>query len=215
MPPNLPKSPPKRKPLPGDIPDNQMPGGPSGPGATPPDSDMSMPMGMPPNMMSLMGGGLGQQAPFIPTPDARPGRGMDAVRAMNNGLGPDPLAAGYPPTDAAPLGAQGLPIGGFVPPGLLDNDADDNMGGSDLLQALVRAAAPQGDPYTQPPGGPDQGFQGMGTGDPNMGMAPLLQLLALAQMGVGGQKPRPTGVMGADMQPSNVGGMVGIGGGPY
>lgn len=213
MPPNLPKKAP-RKPLPGDIPDNQMPGGPPGPGSTPSAMDMSMPLGMPPGMMGLMGGPQ-QQAPFIPAPDARPGRGMDAVRAMQNGLGPDPMAAGYPPADSAPLGSEGLPIGGFVPPNLMDNDADDRMGGSDLLQALVRAAAPQGDPYTQPPGGPDQGFQGMGTGDPNMGMAPLLQLLALAQMGVGGQKHRPTGVEGMDMQPSNVGGMVGLGGGPY
>lgn len=212
----MPFPPPKKKKPNTDtsgVPTNQIPGDTPGPGASPPGMGMGM---MPPGMM---GGspldGLAQQAPLMQTPDARPGRGMDALRAMISGLGPDPLAAGYPPAQTAPLGPEGLPIGASLPGMLNDNDADDTMGGSSLIQALARAAGGNSsDPYTQPPGGSEIGFQGMGTGDPQMGLEPLLKLLALAKMGVGGQGPRPAGSSGLDMPPNDIGGMMSLGGGP-
>ena len=52
------------------------------------------------------------------------------------------------------------------------------MGGSDLLQALAGSGG-GGDNYDQPPGAPDQMFQGLGTGDPNMRIQQKLQMFSL------------------------------------
>jgi hypothetical protein len=60
------------------------------------------------------------------------------------------------------------------------------MGGSDLLTSLQAALAggEQGDPYDAGPG--PVNLNSLGTGDPNMGIEQLLQMLALGKMGVGG-----------------------------
>jgi hypothetical protein len=68
------------------------------------------------------------------------------------------------------------------------------MEGSGLLQTL---ASQGGDPYGVGPFQPGQGFQGMGTGDPNWGVEPMLQLLAISRMGVGGGPG--TGPSGLDL----------------
>jgi len=106
---------------------------------------------------------------------------MDPVMAMLQGLGPEVM--GTPPAQpgGAPLGPDGLPFGGSLPEEGFDG------GGSDLLAALAGGLGGGGsDPYAVAPGQSDQGFQGAGTGDPNMGLEQLLQLLALGQAGVGG-----------------------------
>jgi hypothetical protein len=95
-------------------------------------------------------------------------------------------------------------------------DGDDpTMGGSDLLQALQgsMAGGDPGDPYGVGPMQSSQGFQGIGTGDPNMGIEQLLQMLALGQGGVGGAPGGGGGgLVDPGMNPS-MGGMVGMGGG--
>ena len=66
------------------------------------------------------------------------------------------------------------------------------MGGLDLLQALAGGMAGMGGGdigasiSLLPPGAPDQMFQGLGTGDPNVGIQQLLQMLAIGKAGVGG-----------------------------
>jgi hypothetical protein len=134
----------------------------------------------------------------------KPGQGMDPVQAMLNGIGPDPLGAGGPPPGPS-LGPGGMPVGGSLPP-MSDGDEDDDMGGSSLLKVLAGSVG-GGDPYNQPPFGPDQGFQGVGTGDPGMGLQQMFQALALSQMGVGG-----AGNPGADLggPPSPLGLMAGF-----
>ncbi len=95
-----------------------------------------------------------------------------------------------------------MPFGGSLPG---DNpDGDPDMGGSDLLKALSGSLAGpgMGDPYGVAPMQPGLGFEGMGTGDPNMGIEQLLQALALGKMGVGG------GPGGSGMDP---GSMMGVG----
>ncbi|MDR3635694.1 MAG: hypothetical protein P4L84_17965 [Isosphaeraceae bacterium] len=131
---------------------------------------------------------------------------MDPIAAMLGGLGgAGPPAAGGP--QGPPMGPDGFPIGGSLPPP--DPSGGDEMGGSSLLQAL--AGAMGGDQYTQPPGAPDTMFQGIGQGDPNMGIEQLLSMLALGQMGVGGgPSPASSGV--ADLGPQSlIGQMVGLG----
>ena len=77
------------------------------------------------------------------------------------------------------------------------------MGGSSLLQAL--AGSMGGDPYGQPPGAPDTMLQGIGTGDPKLGMQQMLQMFALGQMGVGGP-----GSSGADPGGGQIGSTLGF-----
>lgn len=69
-------------------------------------------------------------------------------------------------------------------PPICDDGSCGDMGGSDLLKAL--ACGMGGDPYGQPPSAPDQMSQGLGQGDPNMGIQQMLQMFALGQIGVGG-----------------------------
>jgi hypothetical protein len=133
---------------------------------------------------------------------------MDPMMAMMQGLGPDPTMGGGQP-QGPPVGPDGFPVGGSMPP-MGDGD-DPSMGGSDLLQAL-QGSMGGGDPYGVGPMDPSQGFQGIGTGDPNMGIEQLLQMLALGQGGVGGAPGGGGGLVDPGMNPS-MGGMVGMGGG--
>lgn len=91
------------------------------------------------------------------------------------------------------------------------------MGGSGLLQALHASLSggQGGDPYGVAPGQSDIGFQGMGPSDPQMGAEGLLQLLALAGMGVGGggASAGMSGVGGAGPF-GGMGQAVGLGQGP-
>lgn len=177
-----------------------------GPGAGPagdpdPFGGAPAPFGSgPPGMPPL----AGAAAPPLPMPGSpKPGQGMDPVAAMMGGLGMSPPPQQHGP----PLGPGGLPFGGsIVPPS--DGD-DDDMGGSPLLKALA-AGLQGGDQYAVPPGGPDTAFEGIGQGDPNLGVENLLQLLALGQMGVGGVPGG--GQSGVDTGPfGNMGLMVGMG----
>jgi hypothetical protein len=139
-------------------------------------------------------------------PMFKPGQGMDPFTAMTQGLGPDILGAagGMPQGGAgplAPMGPGGLPIGGSMPHG---GPGGGDMGGSDLLSALAGAIG-GGDPYAtngQPPN------LNVGTQDPNMGMEQLYQMLALAQLGVGGQPGSgPIGAGGSGVPYDMTGGM--------
>jgi hypothetical protein len=143
-----------------------------------------------------MRGGAGAPLPFGPGPGGpppapsrvKPGQGMDPFQAMTQGLGPDVLGGlGGPPQGPgglAPMGPGGLPIGGSMPQAEGPDGAPSDMGGSDLLQALAGAIGGGGDPYAT---GPFPTSLNVGTQDPNMGLEQMLQALALAQMGVGGQ----------------------------
>jgi hypothetical protein len=100
-----------------------------------------------------------------------------------------------------------MPVGGSMPP--IGPGEDGGMDGSGLLQALHGAlSGAGGDPYGVAPPQPGIGFQGIGTGDPNMGLEQMLQLLALGQQGVGGGPG--VGASGLDVGPfGNVGQMAG------
>ncbi len=147
--------------------------------------------------------------PFLAHPSQpRPGQGMDPAHAMTHGLGPDimgQLSPPSPPGHLAPMGGNGLPIGGSMPPP--GPDGDNDMGGSDLLQALAGAiGGGSGDPYDEgrfPPS------LNVGPGDPNMGLEQMLQALALAQMGVGGSPGAGSSGAPFDNSPS-MGGMAGL-----
>jgi hypothetical protein len=144
----------------------------------------------------------------------KPGQGMDPMMAMMQGLGPDPMGGGMPQAQQGPpTGPGGMPVGGSMPsmdPNCPDGDCGD-MGGSDLLKALsgsLGGGGMQGDPYGVSPMQPGQGFQGIGTGDPSMGLEQMLQLLALGGQGVGGGPG--AGSSGLDTGPfGNIGQMVG------
>lgn len=201
----------KKKPSgPGGPPDPfAPPEGPGGPPTGPPGMDpFGGGGGMPPPMPGQGGppdpfGGppLGM-APGMP----KPGQGMDPMQAMNGGIGADPgMLAGTPQDNGPPMGPDGFPVGGSMPPPCEDGGMCD-MGGSDLLQALAGGGGGVGgDPYGQPPGAPGQVFEGMGQGDPNMGLQQLLQMMALGQMGVGGP-----GSSGADPGGNQVGSSLGF-----
>lgn len=179
------------------------PGGPPAPGGDPNDPFGGMGGGPP-----MMGGGPPGMVPGMP----KPGQGMDPMQAMLQGIGPDPLGLGGGPS-AGPAGPMGLPIGGSMPQFGQDDDGD--MGGSPLLQTLMGSlqGSQGGDQYQTAPMEPGQGFEGMGTGDPNMGLQQMLQLFMLGQMGVGGGPPQQGlgGHPGADLGgPMSTPGMSGI-----
>jgi hypothetical protein len=118
----------------------------------------------------------------MPALATKPGRGMDPMQAMLNGLGHNPAAGmdGHMDGDGAGM-PPGLPPGGTLQAG----EEGEGMGGSALLAALHQA---MGDPYATPPN--TQPLEGIGQGDPHMGLEALLQVLALGQMGVGGGQPQ-------------------------
>ena len=166
---------------------------PGGPGAPPMAG-----MGGPPDPFAPQGGGMPPPglAPGMP----KPGASMDPMQAMMNGIQPppDPMQAATPGAQGLPLGPDGLPVGGQMPqPGA-------DMGGSDLLTALQASLSggESGDPYDAGPLGHGS-FQGMGPGDPSMGIEQLLQMLALGKMGVGGDPM--AGSSGVDFSQGNPG----------
>lgn len=149
-----------------------------------------MPGMMPPNPMGGMMGGPGMPMPApqpmtLPPGMPRPGAGMDPMAAMLGGLGLMPPMPSPNPSGVS--GPNGLPVGGSLPADVTPQD----MGGSALMRALIQSESP--DPYTQPPG--VQPLAGMGTSDPQGGLGDIMNLLALAQMGVAGD-PTAGGPMG-------------------
>lgn len=195
----------KKPPTPGGPPDPFAPQAGAAPPPGPPD-----PFGGPPPGGDPFGGGaqppLGMQ-PGIPPP----GGGMDPMQAMLGGIGSDPrMTGGVPQSQGPPMGPDGFPVGGSMPPMGPDGD-DPDMGGSDLLAALSGAMGGSGpggnpnDPYAVGPMDPLRAFQGIGQGDPNMGQQQMLQMLALAKMGVGGP-----GGSGADPGGGQIGSMLGM-----
>lgn len=195
---------PKPKPNPGGPPD---PFG-GGPPPSPPGADPFSPVpaggpAMPPGMDPFGG------AAMPPLGGSKPGQGMDPITAMLGGIGGGSLGATNPAPQGPPMGPDGLPVGGSMPaPG-----SDPEMGGSPLLQSLVGSlgSGGGGDQYTLPPGGPDTVFNGIGSGDPQMGAEQLLSMLALAKMGVGGG-PAP-GSLAAGIGPQGIPGQtLGLGG---
>lgn len=123
---------------------------------------------------------------MLPIPGAKPGRGVDPQRAMM--LGMDPMMG----MGAAPP----LPVGGVVPP-----DAGQGAD-SPLLAALLGQAGGVNAPAPGMPGEPPAlipgTFGGQGVADPHLGLEGLIQLLALAQSGVGdgGQPGMPPVIPG-------------------
>lgn len=134
------------------------------------------------DLMSMLGGGMppgpGMGAPGMGMPPmmggngmTKPGQGMNAMSAMMGGLGMQPPGGGMGGPPGA--GHNGLPFGGIDPgPG-----SPEEMGGSDLLSMLSGG----GDPYDQPAGQTPLSNVGQ---PPDDQMQQLMQMLALAQMGV-------------------------------
>jgi hypothetical protein len=156
-------------------------------------------LGGPPPMMPPAMGGNGPM----------PGQGMDPMAAMLGAGGP--FGGGPPPMMSPPGG--GLPVGGSMPmPGAMDG-----AGQSPMLAALLGSmgggmegmGGMGGDEYGTLPGESEHVFDSGGTGDPNMGLMQLLQMLALAKSGVGGGTP--PGGSGVDGQPPNPGVALGLG----
>ena len=140
--------------------------------------------------------------PQMPPPGMPPpGRGMDPMMAMLNGLpagAPGGLPPGGPPggmappsPPTAPMGPDGLPIGGTNP--FADPNSNPNMGGSELLQQLAASTGMGGgtpplsaDPYDAGPLGHALLGDLGGQGAPDPQLQQLLAMLALIQGGVGG-----------------------------
>jgi hypothetical protein len=156
---------------------------PKKPGGMPNPNDPSMGPGQNDGGDPSMGGiPPGPPASMGPPPGMQdPGMGMDPMMAMLGGLGGGMGAPAPPPF---PSGPNGLPVGGSYPEG-----TDEEMGqvdGSPLLQALMGGGeSEEGDPYDVPPDMLGHVVDG-GTGDPAMGLDQILQMLALAKAGVGG-----------------------------
>ena len=82
-----------------------------------------------------------------------------------------PLNGGGCPSEPRPSGgSRRLPGWRLEPP------PGGDLGGGDIGASISLL----------PPGAPDQMFQGLGTGDPNVGIQQLLQMLAIGKAGVGG-----------------------------
>ena len=103
-----------------------------------------------------------------------------------------------PPIGPPPMG---FPMGG-------EPDMDDSInpilkalmqGGGGMMRGGPAMQAP-GDPYGTMPGESQSVFDGVGTGDPNMGLQQLITLLMLAKAGVGGG---PMSSAGLDPSPFN------------
>lgn len=110
-----------------------------------------------------------------------------------------------------PSSGPGLPpMGPSLPPGGIAPPQGTSAQGSPLLAALM-ASAGGVDPYGVPPEMQGSVTDGIGTGDPNMGIQEILQLLAMAQMGVGGGVF--PGQSGVDADYGNMGQAAGLGGG--
>ena len=120
--------PPQKKPPAGGPSTN--PGGPPDPFGPPPGGSPPPP-GMPPGIDPFGGGGMPPMgmAPGMP----KPGQGMDPMQAMMQGLGPDPsMTAGAPQDLGPPMGPDGFPVGGSMPP---MGDGGESMGGVRLAQS--------------------------------------------------------------------------------
>lgn len=173
--------------------------GPGGPPGMPPPGMPPMPGGPPPPGAGppSLGAALGRPTrPIGP----KPGQGMDPHEAMMGGL-PD-MSQFAPPAPEAPLGPDGLPIGGGPMEG--DPNFDPSMDGSSLFQALQMGL---GGGQGGPPGMGDPGMGGMPPGGGQPDLESLLQLLALQQAGLGGGPPPPSGAMS---DPTNPGQMIGM-----
>lgn len=113
----------------------------------------------------------------------KPGQGMDPMEAMMGGMGDLSQFAPPPPPPGAPLGPDGMPIGGG--PGEGFPGFDPSMDGSSLFQALHASL----DPYAAGP-------LGHGELDPPPDLDSLLAMLAFRQSGVApggsGVMPQPT-----------------------
>ncbi len=198
-------------------PPKSKPPGPGGPpGAGGPDAGNPDPMA-----------GTGGPPPMQPPGGPPPGAGADPMAAMMGQLGPGLLPPPQAPPPSFPGGPDGMPFGSSMPGGDMDGDQMD-LEGSPLLQQLMGSLG-GGDEYATMPGESDHVFDGAGTDDPGMGLDQIIQLLAMAQMGVGGgppepmmdpsmgmgmpQRPRggvPPGGSGAPQGPSNIGSMLGF-----
>jgi hypothetical protein len=188
-------------------PEKKKPAGPGGPQSGAPPDPFAPPAGPGGPGVDPTAGGVPD--PFAPPAGpqpgaAQPGQGIDPMVAMLQGLGPEAFGQGSSGPQGPPVGPDGLPVGGSLPP--LGDDGglqDPSLGGSDLLQAL-QGSLSGGDPYGVTPEQPGQGFQGIGTGDPSLGIEQLLQMLALGKQGVGGGPDS-----GLDPSQSSTGGAVG------
>jgi hypothetical protein len=134
--------------------------------------------------------------------DSRPKKQEKSGAVPSAGL-PEP---GGPPTgrldgSSFPAGPSGLPFGASIPGG------EPQTSNSPLLQALMASLGGEADPYGVPPQEQGHVMDGVGLGDPQMGLEQLLATIAMAQAGVGGGQqggPVPGG-SGVDQFPSSLG----------
>jgi hypothetical protein len=138
-------------------PPSKKPGGPPGQGGPPPGAQHNL------------------HHPPVGVPKA--GQGLNPMSAMMGGIGPDimsQMGPPPPPSPGAPMGPNGLPVGGNLSSS--DPMMDPAMNGSSLFQGLNMQLDPMagGAGLDDPMGGGSQ-----------PGAEQLLQLLALLQAGVG------------------------------
>jgi hypothetical protein len=162
-------------------------------------------MAFPPQKKKPVQGGDGQQtdmqdpaAPGQPRTPGGPyqgmpmaGQGFDPNDAMMGMGGPGMWSSASGSMDPTyPMGPEGLPFGGSMPEGPMA------LHDSPLLSSLLGSMSHS---YELPPGGPDHVFDGESSEDPHMGLEQLLQMLALAQGGVG----LPAGGSGIPVSPTS------------
>ena len=146
-------------------------------------------------------------APMGPPPGMpQPGTGVDPILAMLGQAGPG-LIPPPPPPSPFPQGPNGLPPGGSMP----DFDGDEAMPAEIADSPIISALMGGADPYGVSPMEPPNVFDGAGVGDPNSGMQQLIQLLMLAQSGLGGTGVSPAPSSGAEPAPGSPGMALGLG----
>lgn len=148
------------------------------------------------------GQGAQQNLHHPPAGLPKAGQGINPMQAMTQGMGDlSALGPPPPPSPGAPMGPNGMPVGGQLPSS--DPMVDPSMDGSGLFQALNMQLDPMG----------GQSLQDPSQGDPQMGLEQLLEMLAMSQAGaMPGQGP-PGGMgslggalggMGGRLNPSGI-----------
>jgi hypothetical protein len=116
------------------------------------------------------------------------------------GGGPPPMGMGMDPMMGM-MGPGGMPPMGGTGPGM----GSDPYGVPDPFNTII-------------PGEPDHVFDGLGTGDPQMGLGEMIKLLMLAKAGVGGgptssgltPDPASSATAGMDFSGGGMGGLGGV-----
>ena len=124
------------------------------------------------------------------------------------------LAGGQMPgSPGGGMGPGGPPPMGGMPPGM-DPMMGNMMGGGMPGMGMDPNMMMGSDPYATMPGEPDHALDGVGTGDPQMGLQQMIQLLMLAKAGVGGGSARSSSGLTPDPATNTMMGMDFSGGQP-